>query len=264
MPAAGGDTLVLQSHRLPLPGRWLEPCLASVRAWAAGRGFAYRFEGDELLHRLPDDLRARTSGQTAIAADLARLSALGEALDAGYRRAVWIDADTLVIDPTRLNLPATDYALGREVWIQPAGARGRLRAYVKVHNAFLLFAAGNPFLSFYRHAAERIVRAHQGPMVPQLVGPKLLTALHNLIECPVAESAGMLSPAVARDLVAGGGPALDLFLARSPVPPAALNLCGSLVGREFSAQDMVTLVEALRARGVGATQHPRQALSDRS
>ena len=41
----------------------------------------------------------------------------------------------------------------------------------------------------------------------------------------------MLSPAVARDLLGeGSGEALELFSRRSPVAPAALNLCGSLAG----------------------------------
>ena len=117
--------------------------------------------------------------------------------------------------------------------------RGRLRSYVKVHNAFLQFRAGNPFLAFYRHAAERVVRAHEtGHMVPQIVGPKLLTVLHNLVGCPVVEEAAMLSPAVARDVVAGGGAALNEFRRRSPCRPAALNHCGSLLARELGEAEV--------------------------
>ncbi|MCJ7558850.1 MAG: hypothetical protein MUP90_18320 [Gammaproteobacteria bacterium] len=42
----------------------------------------------------------------------------------------------------------------------------------------------------------------------------------------------MFSPAVLCDLVDGGGPALDLLRRRSPRPPAAANLCSSLVGEQ--------------------------------
>lgn len=239
-------TLVLQSHRLPLPGRWLEPCLDSVRAWAQASGFDYRFEDDALFDGLDAPLRERTAGQPVIAADLARLAVLEGALHEGYRRAVWLDADTLVVDPDRLILSDDDYALGREVWIQREDRR--LRAYVKVHNAFLQFGAGNPFLGFYRHAAERIVLAHTGDMVPQLVGPKLLTALDNLIGCPVVEEAAMLSPAVIDDVLAGGGAALTLFQARSSRPPAAVNVCGSLVGRDVAEQRVIDVIDVLSRR----------------
>lgn len=239
-----GRVLVLQSHRLPLPAPWLEPCIESVRAWAADRGHAYRFEDDTLLRRLPADLRRRTRDQPVVGADLARLAAIAAALDEGYGAVVWFDADTLVIDPAALHLPTDSYAVGREVWVQRDAHRWR--AWVKVHNAFLLFRPGNPFLTFYRHAAERVVRAHQGLMVPQLVGPKLLTALHNVVNLPVAERAAMLSPAVARDLLAGGGAALALFRARSREAPASVNLCASLVGREIDAGAIVEVMERLR------------------
>jgi hypothetical protein len=239
-----GDVLILQSHRQPLPGPWVGECLESVRRWAASRGYRYRFEDDALFRRLDADLRDRTAAQPVIAADLARLAALDEALAAGCRAAVWIDADTLVIDPAGFDLPADAYALGREVWIQNHGER--LRAFVKVHNAFLLFRAGNPFLAFYRHAAERLVRRHVGPMAPQFIGPKLLSALHNLVGCPVAERAAMLSPAVARDVLAGGGSALALFRERSRAAPALVNLCGSLVGRDLDEAEVGDVMALLR------------------
>ena len=244
------DTLVLQSHRRPVPAPWFVRCLDSVGEWAESSGFAYRFEGDLLFERLPADLRERTAAQPVVAADLARLEGLAAALQEGYRRVVWMDADTLVIDPRRLVLPEVDYALGREVWIQ-SDSRGRLRAYMKVHNAFLLIASGNPFLDFYRHAAARVVRAHGGAMVPQLVGPKLLTALHNLVSFPVVERAGVLPPAVARDLLAGGGPALALFRDRSSEPPAALNLCASLVESELSEAEVAAVIELLSRCAAG-------------
>jgi hypothetical protein len=236
-------TLVLQSHRLPLPVGWLEPCLGSVRDWAERQGYAYRFEDDALLDRLPTDLRRRTAAQPVIAADLGRLAACHEALNDGWDAVVWLDADTLVIDPAGWRLTDDDYALGREVWVQREGKR--VRDFVKVHNAFLLFRPGNPFLDFYRHAAEHIVRAHAGPMAPQLVGPKLLTALHSLAGCPVDERAAMLPPAVAHDLLGGGGAALDRFRELSVAPPAALNLCGSLAGVDIDAARLQAVIELL-------------------
>jgi hypothetical protein len=239
------NTLVIQSHRDPLPAAWIARCLASVRAWAAAWGFDYRFLGDELLARVPPRLRAKTRERMVVATDYARLVVLREAFAAGYERAVWCDADFLVIDPGRLVLPEESYAFGREVWIQPEGRR--LRARIKVHNAFMVYSRGNPFLDFYLHGAERILDAHRGPMVPQLVGPKLLTALHNLIGCPVVEAAAMLSPTVEADLLDGDGAALALLRRHSPAAPAGANLSASTVGGAIRAADMPRVIDRLLA-----------------
>lgn len=222
-------TLVLQSHTEPLPAAWLAICLQSVRDWAERREFDYRFVGDELFDLLDDDLRLKTAGQPVVASDLARLLALRAALTAGYERVVWCDADVLCFAPARLDVPNSDFAVGREVWVQRRRARGSsLRAYVKVHNAFLVFCRHNSFLDFYIGAATRLLRHHTGPFAPQLVGPKWLTAIHNIAPCPVVEQAGMLSPLVLADLVRGDGPALSLLRERSHRPLAAANLCASL------------------------------------
>ena len=204
-----------------------------MRGWAAGLGFDYRFLGDELFEPLSEDLRSKLTGRTVIAADIGRLHALQHALDEGYETAVWLDADVVVVDAAQLRLGVESYALGREVWVQadPAQPKQAPRVRVHVHNAALMFRRGNPFLSFYLHAAERIVRLHQGHMVDQVVGPKLLTALHNLVRAPVLEQVHMASPEVVRDLAAGSGPCLDELLARAAEPPAAFNLCASMVAR---------------------------------
>lgn len=209
-----------------------------MAAWAARRGYDYRWLDDALFDVLPRELRQRLAELPVVASDLARLEVLAAALEEGYDTVVWWDADTLIFAPERLVLPDAAYAVGREVWLQPL--TGSPRAYVKVHNALLMFRRDNPLLSFYRHAAARIVLAHEGPMVPQLVGPKLLTALHNLMGLPVLEAAAVLSPRQLRALTDGSSaPAavrdrervLALFRRHSPEVPAAFNLCGSSVRR---------------------------------
>ncbi len=242
------DTLVIQSHREPMPHAWLEPCLASVRAWARQRGHDYRFVGDELFDLLDPEVRDRARAQPVVATDLARLAWLGRALADGYACAIWCDADFLIFDPAAFVPPATSYALGREVWVQAGDGRG-LKVYRKVHNAFLLFRAGNPFLDFYADSATRLVRLNRGRMPPQFVGPKLLTALANLVQCPVMERAGMLSPPVLDDIFAGGGAALELMLARSAEVPAGANLSASLVSADADAR-MHAIVERLLGHGL--------------
>ncbi|MEM9056126.1 MAG: hypothetical protein AAGD86_01540 [Pseudomonadota bacterium] len=244
-------TLVIQSHRQPLPLPLLTPCLASVRAWADSRGFAYRFVDDALFDALPADLRRRDDLATVVKTDLARLHALRGALDEGYDCAIWCDADCLCFAPDAFDVPDTDFALGREVWIQTDAQRSdRLRAYVKVHNAFMLFRRDNSFLDFYLGAATRLLRSLDGPCAPQFIGPKFLTAVHNIARCPVAESAGMLSPPVVADIVRGGGAALDLFRQKAPQPVAMVNLCASLAAGDAAYGAVVDqAVERLQGRG---------------
>ena len=246
-------TLVIQSQRQPLPFSWLQSCLDSVVDWAALNQYDYRFLGDELFDPVAPGLLEKTAAQPVIATDLARLQWLQRGLEQGFETVIWCDADFLVFDPARLSLPDAPYALGREVWVQQDTAGG-LRCHVKVHNAFLMFRRGNAFLDFYLDSAERLLYANQGGLSPQFIGPKLLTALHNVVQCPVLEAAAMLSPLVIRDLLNGGGKALDMFEARSPIRPAAANLSTSLTASEgFTETEMQRLIRHLLRSGVAPT-----------
>ncbi|HUV21317.1 MAG TPA: hypothetical protein VMZ32_05980 [Gammaproteobacteria bacterium] len=244
------DTLIIQSHRHPLPHAWLQACLDSVAGWAQVNGYHYRYLGDEIFALLDRELLDKTRAQPVIASDLARLISLQQGLAEGYDCVVWCDADFLIFDPGGFVLPDCEYALGREVWVQH-DAQQRLRSFAKVHNALLMFRRGNSFLDFYRASAERLLRLNQGRMAPQFIGPKWLTAVHNIALCPVMESAAMLSPLVMRDCLAGQGEALRLFLSKSPVAPAGANLSSSLSEREgLTDLEMKSLIEILLKQGI--------------
>lgn len=246
MPA----TLVVQSHRQELPFDWLQPCLDSVAGWARDNGFDYRFVGDELFDLLAPELRQKIGDRCVIASDLARLGLLQQGLAQGYARVVWCDADFLIFDAENFALPDEAFCFGREVWVQN-DARGRLRVYSKLHNACMMFRQGNSCLDFYAATAARLLWSNQGRMSPQFIGPKLLTALHNIACFPVFERAGMLSPLVMRDLLEGGGAALELFLRESPQIPAGVNLSSSLTAAEgFTSGEMTGLINRLRSRGL--------------
>ncbi len=227
------STLVLQSHHEPLPMPWLSRCIESVARWGRRCGYDYRWLGDEFFDRVDADLLDRTRTQTVIATDLARLEWLKAGLADGYDCVVWCDADFLIFDAPAFTLPDTPYAIGREVWVQRNESRWRV--YNKVHNAFLMFRRGNVFLEFYADAAARLLRLNSGAKPPQFIGPKLLSALHNVVQCPVMEKAGTLSPEVIDALVAGGGVALDIFRSQSPMPLAGANLCASLATNDRDA-----------------------------
>jgi hypothetical protein len=239
-------TLVIQSHRTPLPAHWMERTIDSVKTWAALCHFDYCFLGDELFDVLPQDLLIKTRTQPVVASDLARLKAMKSALRDGYQTVIWCDADFLIFLPEKFDLPPDDFGLGREIWIQRDSRSGRPHAYIKVHNAFLFFRKGNAFLDFFTDSAERLIRKHDGPFVPQFLGPKFLTAIHNIVQCPVVESAGMLSPLVIKDVLNGSGPFLDLFLEHALHPIAAVNLCGSLTANgEISDEEVSGVIDIL-------------------
>ena len=243
-------TLVVQSHRSPLPFGWLQTCIDSVTGWSQVNRYHYRFIGDELFDLVGPDLLQKIGPQTVVATDLARLRALQQGLAEGFECVVWCDADFLIYKPQDFVIPAADFAFGREVWVQQDN-KGKPRAYPKLHNAFLMFRRGNTCLDFYLDTAERLLRLNQGGMPPQFVGPKLLTALHNIASFPVMETAGMLSPLVMRNLLHGGGAALDLFRQKSVTIPAGANLNSSLTEVEgFTDAEMQTLIRQLLKRGI--------------
>jgi hypothetical protein len=221
-----------------------------VSHWSENNNFDYRFIGDELFDSVPAPLLEKTAKQKVIATDLARLHVLQDGLRQGYQTVIWCDADFLIFNPVEFVLPESSYALGREVWVQ-TDTNNRLRAYNKVHNAFLMFRQENRFLDFYTETAGRLLELNSGAMPPQFIGPKLLTALHNIALCPVMETAGMLSPLVIRDLIKGQGAALDLFRRESPVRICAANLSSSLIEQEgMGDADMERLIEVLMESGV--------------
>ncbi|WP_455198307.1 hypothetical protein [Kaarinaea lacus] len=247
------STLVIQSHRAKLPYPWIEQCLDSVRHWCELNHFGYRFLNDELFDYVPGDLRDRLNDSKVIASDLGRLIVLHEALEQEYETVVWLDADFLIFDPDHFILSDDDYAVGRETWVQN-DEQGKLKVFKKVHNALLLFRRGdridgcnrNSFLDFYRDTAERLLRQNRGGIPPQFIGPKLLTALHNVVQLPVMETAGMLSPLVIQDIINGGGKALQRFVEQSPSPIAGANLCiSSREKEELSCEEMEQVIRAL-------------------
>ena len=238
------STVVIQSYRTEAVPIWIETCMQSVRDWALRARFSYEFVGDEIFDLLPDDYRQVAAGRTPVLTDLGRLLLVRRALEGRFDRAIWVDADVLVFSADFLSVPGTmNYAFCREIWVQPNGRRPyALKCYRNVHNAFCFFERGNPFLDFYIHACERIVKAAAGQMPNQIAGTKFLTAIHNMFGLPLLETVGMFSPLVVQDVAAGNGTAAACLRREIPGPLAAANLCSSLFGGET---DGVALTDAL-------------------
>ena len=64
--------------------------------------------------------------------------------------------------------------------------------------------------------------------MPQIVGPKFLNAIQNMMGLPLIHEIGMASPLVVTDIAAGGGPALDMMMNAAQAPVCGLNMCASL------------------------------------
>ena len=110
----------------------------------------------------------------------------------------------------------------------------------------MMFRKNNVFLDFYTETAEKLILLNNGTMPPQYIGPKLLTAIHNIAQCPVLETAGMLSPLVISDIAKGAGPALALFESESESNIYAANLCQSLYNQgEVSEETMNQCINTL-------------------
>ena len=238
-------TVVYQSYKPAGGPQWIAACMDSVRSWSALRGFDYRFVDDGIFDLVPDWYREKAGNRIPVITDLGRLLLARDFLADGYDRTVWLDADVLVFDAGGFEVDvAEEFAFGEETWIQQT-ASGGLRAYRNVHNAVSVFCAGNSFLDFYIHACRSVVGRLAGGTPSQIVGPKLLTSLHNMIGFPLIPEVAMLSPLVVRDIADGGGPALDLLREQMTGPLVAANLCSSLVG---TTRDGVAVTDELMDR----------------
>jgi len=161
-----------------------------------------------------------------------------ELLNGGYQRVIWLDADVLVFDPARFSVDVSEgCAFGREVWIQRS-ADGQLKAYKNVHNAVACFCQDSTFLDFYIETCKSIIGRANAGLPPQIVGTKLLTALHNIVGFQLIHRVAMASPLILRDLSSGSSSAIDLLSEMSSGPLCAANLCGSLVGKHTDGVDL--------------------------
>lgn len=203
----------------------MDDCLGSVRRWADAAGYDYQFCGDELFDGVPPALREKLAGRTPILADLARLLWLRDCHRAGHEWVLWLDADTLVLAPKWRPTPQSHTQFGEECWLQ-MNDRGRIEARYQPHNAYLLLHAASPVRDFLIFAVESLLhRVDVARLAPQFAGPKLLKALHNLVQFELEPAAGALSPLLQSALVEGGE-AVRVWPRGRPM--ALANLCASL------------------------------------
>lgn len=226
-------TAVIQTYKTQDQPSWVSECLGSAKAWAESNAWDYLFRDDEIFELVPQALREKYAEQLPLQIDIARLIWARDLLrdNPTLERVVWLDADVFVFDPEAVFLDDTiDFSVGRQVWVQPTEGKA-LKTYKQVHNAILVFQQSTPVLDFLLQTVLDLAERHNGPATPQLLGPKLLTALHNVVGFSVIDSVGMASPLVLADLAAGEGPALTRLMSASPQSIGAVNLCTSYRGQ---------------------------------
>lgn len=227
--------LVIQSAVLPTP-LWQQICMASVSDWAQASGYDYRLLDNELFAQVPDWYMAKVRGRMPIAADLGRLQWAKDLLADGYSWVLWFDADVLIFAPQQLQLPlAQSCVFGQEHWVQPkSGASGRWTVRKNIHNAFAAFPRDCPVLPFLIDLILRMMaRVDADHIAPQMMGPKLLSTLHNLAAFQYQPEIGALAPDVLADIASDAAlsGALQALCSAQPQPLVAANLCASLAPR---------------------------------
>jgi hypothetical protein len=210
--------------------------MASVADWSQQQGYHYHCIGDKLFDWVTPGLRAKLQDRNPILADLARLRWIESELAVRGGLVVWIDADTVVVDPTWHIPDWTHTFFGEECWVQPT-ADGAWRAFQSPHNAFMGFTAASPVLGFLAYLSESIIeRADAAHIAPQMVGPKLLKALNNLAQFTLVPEAGVVSPELLAEWVGEAGPAAVCYEQAARAPLALVNLCSSLTLSEEAVQ----------------------------
>ena len=74
-----------------------------------------------------------------------------------------------------------------------------------------------------------IARVDPDHIAPQIVGPKLLKALHNLAHFDLEPEAGAMSPLLLKAIRQSDTEVIEFFVERSGQVPKCLNLCASLI-----------------------------------
>ena len=220
--------------------------MESVRVWAEGRGASYMCLDDkEFFADVPPSLFELKWIQPAT--DLARLL-VARRLHERYRCSIWIDADVLIFEPRRLQLPVPrgDAAFAREVWLR-RNKKGQFVCRENVANYACSFKRGSRMLEEYIEACLEPPAA--APTKAYFLGPTYLTARHSIEPLELIEHIGTLGPRVIHALMQRNIPVLDVYHQALGSAIYAANLCMSFEGERVSRQAHSDVVADLLTNG---------------
>ncbi len=262
-------TVIYQSFRTENVPPWIETCMATVRAWAALKGFDYHFVDDRMFSYAPDWYREKVRNNVLLVSDLARLEIAKELLAKGYDRTIWVDADIVVFDPERFEIEVNEeFAFTRELWMW-RNRFGQTKYSARVCNAVTVMVKGNSILDFYIYACKSLVRNpdwkvrfsgdtslrikakhfidryrytyRDGVIPPSFVGTIFLSRLLEHVDLPLLKNVGLLNAEITREIVKENQGMLADYTRKWNSPIYAANMCGSM----YAGQGDGVLVAAI-------------------
>ena len=248
------DTVVLQSYRTIDVPAWISTCMGTVRSWTQDQGWHYACMGDEFLSMAPPWARQQCGHNLYAITDLSRLLWIQQVLSdpkAPYRRAIWVDADVLVMNPQALGKAVSaceDHALARELFMKTPPNRG-ISFRHGVNNAFMVFDRGSPMPERYMDACWRQLRATpSGEVERTALGPAILQSLHRQSPIRLIDGIGLYTPGMMHELAQGEGTLYQRYLCEWGRAPLAANLCHFM--RNATPQASRPNFDAIYARAI--------------
>jgi hypothetical protein len=193
--------VIIQCWHDSSPPAWIARCLASVKAWALGAGLDYWQTDASVFSLCGDDYLAAVGDNMRSITNLCRLELIRRAHAGGYDYAIWLDADVLVFDPARFELPAVRrIAFAKETWVWDAGSGWDV--FSTITNAAIVCPAGDHDLGFIIEATRHRARRH--PVTDnRRLGVELVRGLHAFLSFDVVHNVGMFSPQVLSAIARG-------------------------------------------------------------
>ncbi|MHB8408983.1 MAG: hypothetical protein ACYDHY_12975 [Acidiferrobacterales bacterium] len=200
--------------------------MRSVQTWAAANQWNYEFLDDRFLSLAPQWVRQHCAGNLYAITDVCRLQWMRNALDAGYERVIWADADILVFEASLVNVQTVrGHAFAHELFLclSPDGGVTLIEG---LNNSLMVFEKQQEVLDVYLAKCLARLRSLPPGAVPRTaLGPTLLRELRSEHPLHPLHGIGLFTLAVMREIANGGGRLIPELLRSSPARLGAANLC---------------------------------------
>lgn len=226
-------TVVFQAYGDTVPS-WITSCITSVRDWTSKLDYHYEsIARSDLLADAPPWLHERC-GDALIhpLLDYSRVRRACSFLGSGWERAVWFDADVVILQPDRLRLPVTRAAaVVSETWT--LWHEDELAVKQRLTNCVCQFVAGDAFTARYLDMMDAVGRKN-GALTKAVLGTDLLTDLPVSERSGIIRNVGNLSPHALAAIAGRDRRRVETLLRETGESLYAVNVCASHVGNEYA------------------------------